>query len=103
EDGIRDRNVTGVQTCALPILRRLAAGEHVSLLGKWLPSVNASNRQTIRNAKKVARAFGMSEVSYRKAVSALRRRIHIIENDLREIGRASCRERGWSGAVGGVV
>src|SRR5438067_6042251 len=23
EDGIRDRNVTGVQTCALPILRRL--------------------------------------------------------------------------------
>lgn len=65
-------------------MRRLAAGEHVSLLGKWLPSVNASNRQTIRNAKKVARAFGMSEVSYRKAVSALRRRIHIIENDLRE-------------------
>ena len=37
-------------------MRRLAAGEHVSLLGKWLPSVNASNRQTIRNAKKVARA-----------------------------------------------
>src|SRR5699024_11821666 len=24
EDGIRDRNVTGVQTCALPILHRLA-------------------------------------------------------------------------------
>src|SRR5207249_8045376 len=32
EDGIRDRNVTGVQTCALPILveraRRLAAARH---------------------------------------------------------------------------
>src|SRR5207249_7719655 len=25
EDGIRDRNVTGVQTCALPILQRPAA------------------------------------------------------------------------------
>src|SRR5699024_12132150 len=25
EDGIRDRNVTGVQTCALPILRRWPA------------------------------------------------------------------------------
>src|SRR5699024_11852356 len=24
EDGIRDRNVTGVQTCALPILQRIA-------------------------------------------------------------------------------
>ena len=27
EDGIRDRDVTGVQTCALPILG-LTAGEH---------------------------------------------------------------------------
>src|SRR5207249_7451001 len=26
EDGIRDRNVTGVQTCALPILPRLLLG-----------------------------------------------------------------------------
>src|SRR5437868_14568032 len=26
EDGIRDRNVTGVQTCALPIWRRLRRG-----------------------------------------------------------------------------
>src|SRR5437868_8861946 len=26
EDGIRDRNVTGVQTCALPILRSFASG-----------------------------------------------------------------------------
>src|SRR5699024_11827541 len=29
EDGIRDRNVTGVQTCALPILLPLAAAETV--------------------------------------------------------------------------
>src|SRR5207249_7547821 len=30
EDGIRDRNVTGVQTCALPILRAIERpGEHV--------------------------------------------------------------------------
>src|SRR5207249_8162368 len=27
EDGIRDRNVTGVQTCALPILNRGEVGE----------------------------------------------------------------------------
>src|SRR5207249_6377815 len=26
EDGIRDRNVTGVQTCALPIFNRMVAG-----------------------------------------------------------------------------
>src|SRR5207248_7758429 len=27
EDGIRDRTVTGVQTCALPILERVRGGE----------------------------------------------------------------------------
>src|SRR5699024_1820900 len=31
EDGIRDRNVTGVQTCALPILVHLESGEHKEL------------------------------------------------------------------------
>src|SRR5699024_11979064 len=32
EDGIRDRNVTGVQTCALPILARSEGGRSVDLL-----------------------------------------------------------------------
>src|SRR5699024_12134751 len=32
EDGIRDRNVTGVQTCALPISRFGAAGMNVNRL-----------------------------------------------------------------------
>src|SRR5699024_2505686 len=31
EDGIRDRNVTGVQTCALPILAEMVIGEKVTL------------------------------------------------------------------------
>src|SRR5699024_11250607 len=30
EDGIRDRNVTGVQTCALPILGVLMLSQHVA-------------------------------------------------------------------------
>src|SRR5207249_8277406 len=33
EDGIRDRNVTGVQTCALPILTD-ASLEHVAAMGQ---------------------------------------------------------------------
>ncbi len=59
-------------------------GEKVSLLAKWLPSVNASKGQTVRCAKRTARAFGMNDAAYRKAVSALRSEIHIIENHLRE-------------------
>lgn len=61
-----------------------AEPHEISLLGKWLPSVNASNPQTIRNAKKIAKSFGMTEAAYRKAVSSLRRKIRIIENHLRE-------------------
>src|SRR5207248_4048897 len=35
EDGIRDRTVTGVQTCALPILREaVVAGEPNSITGQ---------------------------------------------------------------------
>lgn len=62
----------------------MKAGENVSLLGKWLPSVNASNKQTVYNAKKIARAFGLNDAAYRKSVTALRAQIRIIENDLRE-------------------
>src|SRR5699024_11264801 len=35
EDGIRDRNVTGVQTCALPISRRSWRTERVSRRRRW--------------------------------------------------------------------
>ena len=64
--------------------KALEAGEPVSLLGKWLPSVNASNAETVQTAKRLARAFGMNDAQYRKALSSLRAEIRIIENFLRE-------------------
>ncbi len=65
-------------------MEAVGKNETVSLLAKWLPSVNASNQQTIRKAKKIAKAFGMTDAVYRKAITALRARIHIIENNLRQ-------------------
>ena len=79
-------------TEALALLKRqfdadLAAldgdGE-VSLLGKWLPSVNASNAETVHMAKQIAHAFGLSDRDYRKALTKLRAQIRILENSLRE-------------------
>lgn len=58
--------------------------KQVSLLAKWLPSINASNEETVRKALKISKAFGLSKAEYRKALSALRNRIRIIENNLRE-------------------
>ena len=65
-------------------LQVLESGENVSLLAKWLPSVNASNAETVKNAKKIAKAMGMSDAQYRKTLTALRAQIKIIENNLRE-------------------
>ena len=61
-----------------------ADDQPVSLLAKWLPSVNASNGEAVRQAKRIARALGMNDAEYRKTLSALRAKIHIIENNLRE-------------------
>ncbi|MDD3429344.1 MAG: DUF2828 family protein [Oscillospiraceae bacterium] len=59
-------------------------GEVVSLLAKWLPSVNASNAQTVCSAKRIALSLGMKEAVYRKTLVKLRAHIRIIENSLRE-------------------
>ena len=65
-------------------LAALSSDGDVSLLGKWLPSVNASNDETIRAAKQIANAFGLSDRDYRKALTELRSQIRILENNLRE-------------------
>ncbi len=74
---------------ALAVIREqlrkdLASQEGVSLLAKWLPSVNASNMETVRMGKKIARALGMTDAEYRRTLVKLRARIRIIENNLRE-------------------
>ena len=50
-----------------------------SLLGKWLPSCNASSKETIANGVKTCRTFGLSPKEYRKALSILRKRINVLE------------------------
>ena len=62
----------------------LENGGEVSLLAKWLPSVNASNKNTIHMAKKIARYMDMDDATYRKLLVRLRAHIKIIENNLRE-------------------
>ena len=62
----------------------LEAGQNVSLLAKWLPSVNASNPETVLLAKRIARHLDMNDAAYRKTLSALRKKIQILENNLRE-------------------
>lgn len=65
-------------------LAALERGEPVSLLAKWLPSVNATSEKARKTARRVAKRLGLSEKDYRKTLSKLRRYLDIIENRLRE-------------------
>lgn len=58
--------------------------DNLSLLAKWLPSINATNIQTVKLGKRLAQCLNMSEKEYRQTLSKLRAKIKIIENNLRE-------------------
>src|SRR5439155_13580786 len=88
EDGIRDGHVTGVQTCALPIspsacragpsgsCGRRPGSNALRFEGAPSPPVSASNAEVTRVA-----AVGIAHATNPR------------RNQVREIGRASCRER----------
>ena len=65
-------------------LAALKIGNTVSLLAKWLPSVNTGNKDSVKTAKKLAKAMGFSDAEYRKVLVSLRAEIKLIENYLRE-------------------
>ena len=51
----------------------------VSLLAKWIPSINASSKDSKRLGRKIASHLGLSEKEYRKILSNLRTQIRIVE------------------------
>src|SRR5699024_11789360 len=86
EDGIRDRNVTGVQTCALPISRftaKAGVDDEVS------PASAASV---------VFQVWGDGEKLYDSGLITAEDDAKAVDvdiagvNELKQIGRASCRE-----------
>lgn len=51
----------------------------ISLLAKWLPSVNTSSKETRRKARYLAGKLGMNERAYRKMLAALRDYGNVVE------------------------
>src|SRR5205823_8721516 len=98
EDGIRDKLVTGVQTCALPI-------SQIRNLIEFGRAVHAEMAALIDAARRGVSVAGCTmyvttfpcHLCARHIVAAGIKRLVYIE----QIGRASCRERGYmSGGSG---
>src|SRR5207249_9342883 len=97
EDGIRDRNVTGVQTCALPISQGKARQ-----LTDW-SGFSVDSFSATADGKQLAFLRGNDHASVFVGDLADKgsRLVNSRRLTLDEIGRASCRER--EGSAGGRV
>ena len=60
-------------------LKGISAHKPISLLGKWMPSENASSKKTKALAKKVSKLLNMSSRQYRLILSDLRKHIGVVE------------------------
>src|SRR5207248_5888547 len=100
EDGIRDRTVTGVQTCALPISSGLKGERVVGVVVGYggevaWSDIFASGDLFDHYWHKLLRSYAVEALA-RPTVRAVASR-----ENASEIGRASCRERVEGGRVGG--
>ena len=60
-------------------MKACASGQSVSLLAKWMPSINTSSEQTKALARRFIAALGVNDKQYRKMLSKLRSKIDVTE------------------------
>src|SRR5690606_39293691 len=86
EDGIRDFHVTGVQTCALPILQASGMGQLIAASVSGAPESGSA-------AGALASLAGSPPPRKSGKPILARNPFDSVTGPLDEIGRASCRER----------
>ena len=75
--------VKNLVTCQLAIDKsNLGTGNSVSLLAKWMPSINTSSKETKALGRKWAKILSYSEKQYRQILSELRKHIDIVERKM---------------------
>jgi hypothetical protein len=57
----------------------------ISLLAKWLKSINTSSTESSNLGKLTAKKLGLSEKEYRKVLSRLRRYINVVERKIKKL------------------
>lgn len=63
-------------------LNNMKGNKPISLLAKWMPSINASSAQTKKYAKQFCKVFGLTEREYRQILSRLRKYLDVVETKM---------------------
>ena len=63
-------------------LHNIKKNKSISLLAKWMPSINASSAQTKKYAKQFCKVFGLTEREYRQILSRLRNYLDVVETKM---------------------
>lgn len=71
-----------IKTTYLSDLIAMQKGKQVTLLAKWLPSINASCAETRALAKYFMGHFNYTAKTYRKHLSSLRKYLRVVENQI---------------------
>lgn len=80
--GVRDEAYNLIINQLNSDMNNLREGKGVSLLGKWLPSLSASNKQAKMRANYIAKRMGLSYTEYSRLCSSLRKKIGIVERQM---------------------
>lgn len=78
-DGVRNAVVSVVKQQLAKDILAAKRNDSISLLAKWMPSVNTSSDKTRRMARDLANSLGLTERQYRKILSELRSKLNITE------------------------
>ena len=63
-------------------LTNMKAEKPISLLAKWLPSINTSSSKSVALAKRFCKYLQLSEKQYRKTLSSMRKYLNVIEQKM---------------------
>lgn len=63
-------------------IESMSKGEPASLLGKWMPSINTSSKETKEKACMMRDLLGVDNMTYRKSLSSLREHLNVVERNI---------------------
>lgn len=78
-DGVRNAVVSVVKQQLAKDILAAKRNDSISLLAKWMPSVNTSSDKTRKMARDLANSLGLTERQYRKILSELRSKLNVTE------------------------